>query len=71
MNGENMITVLFNTSDKALTFEVGVENKLGYTTVGKKVVAPQIEGIQKRKRVNFGKPMKLKANSGILITVIK
>ena len=71
MNGDNMIAVLYNTSNRALTFEVGVENKLGYTTVGKKVVAPQIEGIQKRKRVNFGKPMKLKANSGILITVIK
>lgn len=71
MNGDNMIAVLYNTSNRDLTFEVGVENKLGYTTVGKKVVAPQIEGIQKRKRVNFGKPMKLKANSGILITVIK
>ncbi len=71
INGDNMMTVLFNTSEKALTFEVGVENKLGFTTVGKRVIAPSVEGLQRRKHVNFGKPMKLKAGTGILITVRK
>ena len=71
INGENMITVLYNISDKDIVFEVGVENKMGYTTVGKKVVKPSIEGLQRSGRVNFGKPMKLKAGRGMLITVTK
>ena len=69
VNGEKMVAVFFNTSDKKIEFEVGIENKLGYTTVGKKVYAPQIAGLQKKKKVNLGKPFKLKAYSGLVVIV--
>ncbi len=71
VNGENMLFVLYNMSDGALTFEVGVENKLGFTTAGKKTFAPKIEGLQRSGRVNIGKPMRLKGKSGILVFVRK
>ena len=71
VNGENMLFVLYNMSDNALTFEVGVENKLGFTTAGKKTFAPKIEGLQRSGRVNIGKPMRLKGKSGILVFVRK
>ena len=69
INGEKMVAVFFNTSNKKVEFEVGIENKLGYTTVGKKVYAPQIAGLQKKKKVNLGKPFKLKAHSGLIVIV--
>ena len=69
INGGKMVAVFFNTSDKKIEFEVGIENKLGYTTVGKKVYAPQIAGLQKKKKVNLGKPFKLKAHGGLIVIV--
>ena len=69
INGKDMLVVLYNTSDKAVSFEVGVENKLGFTTVGKKLRAPAIEGLQRAKRVNIGKPMRLRAHSGMMFVV--
>ncbi|MBQ8178322.1 MAG: hypothetical protein IJ033_03925 [Clostridia bacterium] len=71
INGGNMIAIFYNANDKTTTFEVGVENKFGYTTLGKKVRAPEIEGLQTAKRVNFGKPMKLKAHQGLIVYVKK
>ena len=71
INDGNMIAVFYNANDKTTTFEVGVENKFGYTTLGKKVRAPEIEGLQSAKKVNFGKPMKLKAHSGLIVYVKK
>ena len=64
-----MLAVLYNASDKAVRFEVGVENKLGFTTVGKKLRAPAIEGLQRARRINIGKPMRLKAHSGLMFVV--
>ncbi len=69
IKGESMLAVLYNASDKAVRFEVGVENKLGFTTVGKKLRAPAIEGLQRARRINIGKPMRLKAHSGLMFVV--
>ena len=71
LNGGDMIAVFYNANDKTTTFEVGVENKFNFTTLGKKVYAPQIEGMQSEKKVSFGKPMKLKAHSGLIVYVKK
>ncbi len=71
INGANMILIFYNSNDKTTVFEVGVENKFGYTTLGKKVRAPEIEGLQTAKKVNFGKPMKLKAHQGLIVYVKK
>lgn len=65
----NMLAVFYNESDKKTTFEVGIENKFGYTTLGKKVRTPEIEGMQVNKKINFGKPMKLKAKEGLIVYV--
>lgn len=65
----DMIAVFYNANKKTTTFEVGIENKFGYTTLGKKVKAPDIEGLQTSKKVNFGKPMKLKAEQGLIVYV--
>ncbi len=71
INGGNMIAIFYNANDKTTSFEVGVENKFGYTTLGKKVRAPEIEGLQTAKKVNFGKPLKLKAHQGMIVYVKK
>ncbi|MBR2479818.1 MAG: hypothetical protein IKB56_00760 [Clostridia bacterium] len=71
INCANMIAVFYNANAKTTTFEVGIENKFGYTTLGKKVRAPEIEGMQSAKRVNFGKAMKLKAGQGLIVYVKK
>ena len=71
INNGNMIAVFYNANSKKTTFEVGIENKFGYTTLGKKVRAPEVEGLQEHKRVNFGKPMKLKPNQGLIVYVKK
>ena len=71
INGDNMIAIFYNANDKTTTFEVGVENKFGYTTLGKKVRAPEIEGLQEGRKINFGKPLKLKANHGLIVYVKK
>lgn len=69
INDGDMLVVLFNENPKAVRFEIGVENKLGFTTVGKRVYAPEIEGLQKKKRVNFNKPLRLPARRGIIVVV--
>ncbi len=67
----NMIAIFYNSNDVTTTFEVGVENKFGYTTLGKKVRAPEIEGLQSARKINFGKPLKLKAHQGMIVYVKK
>lgn len=71
INGDNMIAVIHNANAKTTTFEVGIENKFGYTTLGKKVRAPEIEGLQESKRINFGKAIKLKAGQGLIVYIKK
>ena len=71
INGDNMIAVFYNANEKTTSFEVGIENKFGYTTLGKKVRAPEIESLQEARRVNFGKPMKLKSKQGLIVYVKK
>lgn len=70
INGKNMIAVIYNDSDKKVTFEVGVENKLGFTTVGKKVRRPEIRNMQKGRSFNIGKAVKLGPKSGVIVSVI-
>ena len=69
VNGADMIAVFYNANNRTTSFEVGIENKFGYTSLGKKVKAPEIEGLQTAKKVNFGKPMKLKAGQGLIVYV--
>lgn len=69
INGADMIAVFYNSNNKTTSFEVGIENKFGYTTLGKKVKAPEIEGLQTARKVNFGKAMKLKAGQGLIVYV--
>ena len=69
INGNDMIAVFYNSNAKRTTFEVGVENKFGYTTLGKKVYAPSIDGLQIKKKINFGKPMRLKAGQGLIVHI--
>ncbi len=69
IDGGNMIVAIYNENSKATRFEIGIENKLGFTTVGKRVYAPEIAGLQKKKRVNFNKPLKLAGHRGIIVAV--
>ncbi len=70
-NGENMIAVFYNFAEKPVDFEIGVENKLGYTTVGKKIRSLEIAGMQKSKKINLGKQFRLNGHSGLIIEVTK
>ncbi len=69
INGGDMLAVIYNTSDKKLTFEIGVENKLGFTTVGKRVTRPAIRNMQKGRKFNVGKPVKLAPHGGVIVLV--
>lgn len=71
ITGENMLAVIYNCSDNTLDFEIGIENKLGFTTVGKKCRMPGISWMQKDSKADFGKMMRLKAKDGFIITVKK
>lgn len=70
-NGEDMLVVVYNFSEKKARFDMGIETKLGYTSVGKKVYSPRIPGEQRFKLIKIGKPRKLKANTGILFVISK
>ena len=69
IDGGNMLVAIYNENSKATRFEIGIENKLGFTTVGKRVYAPGIVGLQKKKRVNFNKPLRLAGHRGIIVVV--
>lgn len=69
INGKNMLAVLYNDSDQKKVFEIGIENKLGYTTVGKKVRCPSIRNMQKGRPFNLGKAIKLAPKSGLIFIV--
>lgn len=71
ISGDNMLVAVYNTSPKRLRFDMGIENKLGYTSVGKKVFRPAIAGYCSGKRISFNKSFSLKGHSGMLIVVAK
>lgn len=64
-----MIAVFYNFSKSAVEFEIGVESKLGFTTLNKKVKTLKISGMQKKKNINLGKQLKLNGHSGMIIHV--
>lgn len=68
-NGENMLVVVYNFSNKKVEFELGIESKLGYTSKGKKVYAPRISGEQRARKLNLGKSKKLKAGAGMVFMI--
>ncbi|HQC54405.1 MAG TPA: DUF6067 family protein [Clostridia bacterium] len=68
-NGEDMLVIMYNFSSKKERFDMGIETKLGYTSVGKRVHSPSIFGEQKAKRIKIGKPKTLKANSGLIFLI--
>ncbi|NLT18232.1 MAG: hypothetical protein BWX72_01995 [Firmicutes bacterium ADurb.Bin080] len=67
--GEDMLAVFYNFSSSVSEFEIGVENKLGFTTMNKKIHTLEISGMQKRKKVNLGKQIVLKPHSGMIILI--
>lgn len=69
INGKDMIAVLYNDSEEKKTFEIGIENKLGFTTVGKKVRCPEIRNMQKGRPFNLGKAIKLAPRAGLIFIV--
>lgn len=64
-----MLAVFYNFSNGVSVFEIGVENKLGFTTVNKKIYTLEISGMQKRKKLNLGKQIELKPHSGMIILI--
>lgn len=69
IKGGDMLVAIYNENAKSTRFEIGIENKLGFTTVGKRVYAPEISGLQKKKRVNFNKPLRLPGRRGMIVLV--
>lgn len=69
LKGEDMLAVFYNFSNVVSVFEIGVENKLGFTTVNKKIYTLEISGMQKRKKLNLGKQIELKPHSGMIILI--
>jgi hypothetical protein len=69
IKGEEMLAVVYNSSPKAVVFDLGINPKLGFSSKGKKLFRPGILGMQSARTVNFNKPFKLKGKKGMVIII--
>ncbi|MFA5449673.1 MAG: glycoside hydrolase domain-containing protein, partial [Clostridia bacterium] len=65
----DLLAVVYNASNKAVTFDLGINPKLGYSSVGKKIYRPALVGLCSAQKINFNKPFYLKDKKGMFIVV--